>query len=61
MLANATEKLEVVEREIKQRERVYPRLCEQGKMSIEFASRQIEVMRQIAEDYRPQAEREKLL
>lgn len=43
-------------REVKQRVRVYPRLVEQGKMSKEFADRQIKMMRKIAADYETLAE-----
>jgi hypothetical protein len=45
-------KLAAIEREIKQRKRVYPRLIAQGKMTDGFAASQIAVMESIAEDYR---------
>jgi len=45
-------KLACVEREIKMRERVYPRWVAAGKMSQEKADLELEVMRAIAEDYR---------
>jgi len=45
-------KLACIEREIKMRERVYPRWVAAGKMSQEKADLELEVMRAIAEDYR---------
>ena len=43
---------ECAEREVRQRERVYARQVERGKMTRSFADEQIAMMRQIAEDYR---------
>jgi hypothetical protein len=40
------------EREVKQRRRVYPNLVTGGKMTREFADRQIAMMEEIARDYR---------
>lgn len=51
MIDNA-EKRAAAEREVRQRQRVYPRLVREGRMTQEFADRQIAVMRAIAEDYR---------
>lgn len=50
----AKDKLEAIEREIKQRQRVYPRLIAQGKMTHAFAQRQNLIFQAIAEDYRQQ-------
>lgn len=44
------EKLACVQREIKQRERVYPRLVEKADMSAAFAREQIACMKEIAAD-----------
>jgi hypothetical protein len=52
----ARDKFECAEREVKQRQRVYPRLIVEGKMTGKFADRQIEIMQAIAEDYRVLAE-----
>ncbi len=51
----ASEKAECAEREVKQRTRVYIRLVAEKKMSIEFANRQIDIMKAIAADYREMA------
>jgi disulfide oxidoreductase YuzD len=48
---SAEAKREAVLREIKQRERVYPRLVADGKITADFARRQIAIMESIAEDY----------
>jgi len=45
-------KLACIQREIKMRERVYPRWVASGKMSQEKADLELEVMRAIAEDYK---------
>ena len=55
------EKLECIRREVKQRERVYPRLIEQRKMSKDFADRQLMLMRAIQRDYESEARGERLL
>jgi len=49
------EKAEAAEREVKQRIRVYTRLIANGRMSKEFADRQVDIMREIAADYRASA------
>lgn len=46
------DKLAEVEREIKQRQRVYPRLVSQGKLRQATADKQMEIMCAIAVDYR---------
>lgn len=51
MTFTRSEKRECVEREVKQRLRVYPRLVAQGKMTQAFADEQIAVMRAILADY----------
>lgn len=55
MTYSKADKLAAVEREIKQRKRVYPRLIAQGKMTDGFAAAQIAVMEAIADDYREPA------
>lgn len=57
----AAQKAEVAGREVRQRERVYPRLVAAGKMTQAFADRQIAVMRAIEADYARQVEGERLL
>lgn len=52
MTASRLEKLNEVLREIRQRQRVYPRLVAAGKLSQADADRQIAIMREIADDYR---------
>lgn len=61
MIYRAKDKLAAVEREIKQRKRVYPRLIEQGKMTDGFAASQIAIMEAIAEDYRQAEQIERLI
>lgn len=46
------DKLKEVERELRQRDRVYPRLIRSGKLKPDTAARQIRVMRAVADDYR---------
>lgn len=41
---------ECAAREVKQRERVYPRLIEQRKLTASFAQRQIDMMQAIADE-----------
>jgi hypothetical protein len=48
---SAEAKREAVLREVKQRQRVYPRLIADGKITADFARRQIAIMESIAEDY----------
>lgn len=57
----ATTKLAAVEREIKYRKRVYPRLIEQGKMTDGAAAAQVAIFEAIAADYRELAAKERLL
>lgn len=52
MTYTKADKLAAIEREIRQRKRVYPRLIAQGKMTDGFAAAQIAVMEAIADDYR---------
>jgi hypothetical protein len=52
MASTANEKLAECERELKQRHWVYPKLIRAGKLRPETASRQIQIMNEIAEDYR---------
>lgn len=47
-------KLTAVKREIKMRERVYPRWVAEGRMKADQAEREIAVMKAIAEDYEPE-------
>lgn len=46
------DKLAEVEREIKQRQRVYPRLVAKGTLRQATADKQLEIMCDIARDYR---------
>jgi hypothetical protein len=55
------QKLACIEREIKMRERVYPRFVENSKMTRQKADEEIALMHAIAEDYRAAAEKERLL
>ena len=55
------EMLECVLREIKQRQRVYPRLVEQGKMTKELASRELARMEAIRDHLNPLAQKERLI
>lgn len=45
------DKHDCAEREVKQRRRVYPRLIADGRMTQDFADRQIAIMEAIAADY----------
>lgn len=56
-----TDKLECAERELKMRERVYPRWVADGKMSAGKAAHEIAAMAAIAADYRIAAEKERLV
>lgn len=49
---DAREKLGAIEREIKMRERVYPRWVESGRMTKAKADEELAIMRAIAADYR---------
>lgn len=50
------EKAEAARRELGYREHVYPRRVSDGKMRDTFARRQIDLMKEIAEDYERLAE-----
>ena len=52
MTFTAKDKAECAEREVKQRQRVYPRLVESGRMTQQLADRQTALMEAIAADYR---------
>jgi len=49
---DAREKLAAIEREVKMRQRVYPRWVATGKMKKDAAEREIAVFEAIAADYR---------
>lgn len=53
-LYSRDEKRRAVEREVKMRERNYPRWVRQGVMTQDFADRQLGVMRAILDDYEVQ-------
>lgn len=55
------QKLEAAEREVKQRVRVYKRLIETGKMTLEKANYETDIMRAIADDYYRLAAKERLI
>lgn len=57
----AQQKLDAIDREVKYRARVYSRLIAQGKMTLEKANYETDVMRAIAADYHPLALKERLL
>ena len=61
MKFTATEKLKCLEREVAYRKRVYARMVAEKKMTETLADRQISIMEQIADDYRPQAASELLI
>lgn len=52
------EKAEAATREAGYRRHVYPRRVSDGKMRAEFAKHQIELMEEIAEDYKRLADRD---
>lgn len=58
---DAKTKLAAVERELRYRERVYPRWIEEGRITDGFAASQISIFEAIAADYREQAEKERLV
>lgn len=60
-MVTAEDKLKAVEREIGYRRRVYGRMVKERKMTPEMAVHQIDVFEAIAEDYRNQAQKERLL
>ena len=55
------DKLACVEREVRMRAKIYPNRILTGRMSAESATREIDCMKEIADDYRQLAAREKLL
>jgi hypothetical protein len=55
------EKCQCAERELKFRERVYPRLIDQGKMTTGKATWELNLMKAIANDYRRLAEKDRLI
>jgi len=57
----AADKLRAIERELGYRRRVYPRRVEAGSMTQRLADNQIEIMEEIAADYRKLAEDERLI
>jgi hypothetical protein len=61
MVYSAAEKKACAERELKMRERVYPRWVAGGKMTASKADTEIAIMREIVADYAKLAERERLL
>lgn len=58
MTFSARDKQKAAAREVGQRQRVYPRLVESGRMNQADADRQIAIMQSIAADYEKQAEAE---
>ena len=56
-----TDKLACAKRELKFRERVYPRLIDTGKMTAALAARELDLMRAIVDDYKIKAAGERLL
>lgn len=60
-IITATDKFKCAERELKMRQRVYPRWVDEKKMSAGKAELEIETMKAIVEDYRGAAEKERLL
>lgn len=54
------DQLACAERELKMRQRVYPRWCDQGKMTREKATQETDAMAAIVETLRPLAAAEKL-
>lgn len=60
-IITAADKLACAERELKMRQRVYPRWIEDGRMSAGKAAHEIAAMTAIVEDLRAAAEKERLL
>lgn len=59
-MLTAEDKLRCAEREYRMRQRVYPNRIETGRMSAAKTKYELAVMAAIIEDYREQAERERL-
>lgn len=57
----AADKRDCAARELRMRERVYPRWVEGGRMSQHKADQEIAIMREIASDYERQTQGERLL
>lgn len=60
-MISAEDKLACVEREVKMRRRVYPRWVENKRMTQAQADREIALMEAIADDYRAEAAKGRLL
>lgn len=58
---SATEKLGCIERELRMRRSVYPKWVQAGRLTQERANEELRIMQAIAEDYRTQAQSERLL
>lgn len=55
MTFTAEEKLKEIDRELAQRNRVYPFMISKGKISREQAQRQVQIMQAIRQDYADKA------
>lgn len=60
-IITAADKLACAERELKMRQRVYPRWIEAGKLSLGKATHEIAAMEAIVADYRAAMEKARLL
>lgn len=60
-IITSADKLACAERELKMRQRVYPRWVDAGKMSAGKAELEIEMMKAIAADYQAAAQKERLI
>jgi len=58
---SAFEKHREAVRELDYRRRVYERMVSSAKMSVDVAQRRLALMAEIADDYREQSEKERLL
>jgi hypothetical protein len=58
---SAQQKLDAVERELKLRRHVYPNRVMTGRMTDSFAELQLAIFENIADDYRRESEKERLL
>jgi hypothetical protein len=61
MTYSAEQKLSAVRRELEYRRRVYARAVAEGRMARQFADWQIKIFEEIAADYEPKAEGERLI
>ena len=61
MVFTAEQKQREIVRELKLRQRVYPRWVADGRLSVNDARRQIEIMTEIAQDYEKLSLQERLL